>query len=496
MYKKQVARIQHQRVNMVTTLALHLAATCLRDNRILGRGVFRVSSNYRSFNLSPDLYFSTLGIALNGTQDDVDMIMQQMDVTKDSVTILTNFTEDEYNQVVEKLDRPPVISTPEWAKITKISMASDGFVLQRVMGQILWPLCIEALYFRTGDIDYLRKLMPYIDLSLSFIEERVDENGIFSPKNTHWQGAPGMEWVDWDKSRLSGSSFMFQIFHVLALERMGALHMALFQTGSPFSYSKGEKYAERSNSLRAYIEKMYWNEEGYYNTNHNFASTDTELWYDNQIWALYLNMGSPDQKHKLMHRLQNDQKHVRCHTLTGFASCEPETVPTRWNARSRCSRDARTWLGRLGCGGAVARYDQGDYERASELMRRMADVVTKNNGFYEAYDMAGNPTDDRGELYLEHCGGYIWAFFEGVWGIRLHSASSTHDVTIVNPAERSKHLFPGSRSIKFHVKGCQVMMSIAEDSAVSFEGDGPCVNIKLVENKIEKTIITGQCDDS
>lgn len=40
------------------------------------------------------------------------------------------------------------------------------------------------------------------------------------------------------------------------------------------------------------------------------------------------------------------------------------------------------------------------------------------------------------------------------------------------------------------------MMSIAEDSAVSFEGDGPCVNIKLVENKIEKTIITGQCDDS
>ena len=332
--------------------ALHLAATCLRDNRILGRGVFRVSSNYRSFNLSPDLYFSTLGIALNGTQDDVNIIMQQMDVTKDSVTILSNFTEDEYNQVVERLDRPPVISTPEWAKITKISMAPDGFVLQRVMGQILWPLCIEALYFRTGDMDYLRKLMPYIDRSLSFIEQRVDENIIFSPKNTHWEGRPGMEWVDWDKSRLSGSSFMFQIFHVLALERIGDLHMALSQRGSPFSYSLGEKYVERAKLLRANIEKMYWNKKGgYYNTNHNFASTDTELWYDNQIWALYLNLGSPDQKHKLMHRLQNDQKHVRCHTLTGFATCEPETVPTRWNARSRCSRDARTWLGRLGCGG-------------------------------------------------------------------------------------------------------------------------------------------------
>ena len=85
---------------MVTTLALHLAATCLRDNRILGRGVFRVSSNYRSFNLSPDLYFSTLGIALNGTEDDVKTIMQQMDVTKDSVEPLTNVTEDEYNRVM------------------------------------------------------------------------------------------------------------------------------------------------------------------------------------------------------------------------------------------------------------------------------------------------------------------------------------------------------------------------------------------------------------
>jgi len=71
------------------------------------------------------------------------------------------------------------------------------------------------------------------------------------------------------------------------------------------------------------------------------------VWYDDQVWANYFRLSSPEQAAIIYHKLTTDGANEKC---AGVTTCIPEGVPTIWNNRTRSGRDAETWFGRNGAG--------------------------------------------------------------------------------------------------------------------------------------------------
>eukprot|EP01052_Picozoa_sp_SAG31_P065917 SAG31_NODE_24719_length_475_cov_1.223404_1_plen_145_part_01 len=114
----------------------------------------------------------------------------------------------------------------------QVRLGSDGMVMhQRVQAQSFWPLGVDAAFSYSGDVNYLKAMLPMVDRSLEWCASKYDSEGLFECQQLPQKGSegsdcggPGMDWVDWSVSRASGKTFNFEIWHAFTLRRIASLH--------------------------------------------------------------------------------------------------------------------------------------------------------------------------------------------------------------------------------------------------------------------------------
>eukprot|EP00939_MAST-03C_sp_MAST-3C-sp1_P002685 g2685.t1 len=122
--------------------AIDQAFRCLHNSQQSGN--FTVGAGYTiSGNISPDLTFGLYGIRRTAHDAYLDQIRKQW----------------------------------EWHSPDP---TSGEYVAGRVMGQVNWPLGVDAIFSYSGDENYLRSHLPIVDASLAFVNSHADHDGLVS----------------------------------------------------------------------------------------------------------------------------------------------------------------------------------------------------------------------------------------------------------------------------------------------------------------------------
>lgn len=362
--------------------ALTQAFDCLHNSQQSGN--FTVGAGYTiSDNMSPDLMFGLHGLRRTGIR-----------------------------QYVETMQR-------QWEWHAPRMPSGEYYLDGRVMGQIYWPLGVDNLFSFTGDVAYLKRLLPVVDASLEFVHQHTDANGFATlvPVGKGVMGG-GADWVDWETTRLDGRSLMFQMWHYRTLTRFAELHTEFSSTFG--SATTASLYRQRANSLKEAISRLYWRRD-HWLTNQDYAdaSNGTVGWLDDVVWSINLGVANASQSAQLW-------------SIVDANAVKFEAVPTTWTAfptrHGYCS-----WFGRLGGGDIMARYKHSQAQRAFDLLQSFAGTVVRHGNIYEGYDMngcglakCGCTTSGFGD-YLEHCAGLIWTVVEGLFGLDFDSrAAGSH----------------------------------------------------------------------
>jgi hypothetical protein len=174
--------------------AIEMVNSCFHNSALTGN--FTVGSDYViSGNLSPDLGFGIFGVRRMGSKEQMALYTSQFDP-----------------------------SNPKG----QVALDADGMVMrQRVQAQTFWPLGIDQSFSHSGNLTYLKEMLPLVDRSLEWCATRYDQDGLFHcnpdpAKGTEGSdcGGPGMDWVDWSISRASGKTFTFELWHAFTLKRI------------------------------------------------------------------------------------------------------------------------------------------------------------------------------------------------------------------------------------------------------------------------------------
>jgi hypothetical protein len=359
--------------------ALDQAFACLHNSQQSGN--FTVGAGYTiSGNISPDLTFGLYGVRRTGLPAYVAQMQRQW----------------------------------EWHAP---AMPGGEYTAGRVMGQVNWPLGVDSLFSSTGDVAYLRRLLPSVDASLAFCAARADADGLVTllAKGSGHVGG-GADWVDWHTSRLDGRTLQFHLWLVRALRRFAELHEE-FQA-SFGSAATAAMYRARADALVGALRRVYWAGD-HWLTNADYAdeAAGTVGWLDDAVWSVYHGVANASHGATLWSRVDADPERL-------------EGVPTTWTAfdtqHGKCA-----WFGRLGGGDIMARYKQGQAARALALLRSFAGTVVEHGNIYEGYDMRGCGLQKCGCTtagfgdYLEHCGGLIWTTVEGPFGLDFDSRAGS-----------------------------------------------------------------------
>eukprot|EP00040_Diaphanoeca_grandis_P011873 m.60817 g.60817 ORF g.60817 m.60817 type:complete len:681 (+) comp22887_c0_seq1:146-2188(+) len=444
------------------TQAISMVNDCFHNSALTGN--FTVGSDYViSGNLSPDLGFGMFGVRRMGNDDQMKLFTKQF-----------------------------------WPNITgsQILLAANGMVMgQRVQAQSFWPLGVDNAFSYSGDIDYLKQMLPMVDLSLEWCASRYDTDGLFMCKAEPSNGpegsdcgGPGMDWVDWSESRASGKTFNFQLWHAFTLKRFAALHDEFATTFG--SAATAKIYRTRAFTIETALRDKYWNLDHWWTNYPGLANNNDEMWYDDQVWSLYFNLSNTQQTSLLFNRLSTDGANDKCRVKGGVVPCLPEGVPTMWNNRTRAGRDAETWFGRNGAPNILARFAANQTTHARGLLDRISQVFVASDNIYESYDMGGNLGGDPGSNYLEHCGGYAWALIEGLFGVQFYSDNEA-SATISDPLSRMKPTW-GVATASFVLRGTHVTLTVnPSQHTVSLAGVGPVQTIRVISNGTTSMVHVG-----
>ena len=119
--------------------AIDMVNSCFHNSALTGN--FTVGSDYViSGNLSPDLGFGMFGVRRMGSRKQMELYTSQFDP-----------------------------SNPNG----QISLDPDGMVAhQRVQAQTFWPLGIDNAFSYSGNLTYLKEMLPLVDLSLEWCASR------------------------------------------------------------------------------------------------------------------------------------------------------------------------------------------------------------------------------------------------------------------------------------------------------------------------------------
>eukprot|EP00938_MAST-03A_sp_MAST-3A-sp1_P007129 g7129.t1 len=372
--------------------AVDQAFKCLHNSKQSGN--FTVGAGYTiSGNISPDLTFGLHGIRRTNIQSYVNQISKQWD-----------------------WHSPDVVS--------------GKYNVGRVMGQINWPLGVDQIFSYTGNMTYLESRLPLVDKSLSYVNDRTDNEGLVTLVEVgHGRMGGGADWVDWyPESRLDGRTFQFHVWYFHTLNRFSNLHSEFSDTFGNATLAK--VYADRAQNLRRVLLERYWSTE-HWNTNPDYE--DQGEWMDDTVWSQYFNVTNESISKILWTNIDRNRSFF-------------EAVPIRWT-RFETAHGACSWFGRLGAGDIMSRYRSGQNDRAFALLSKFSAIVSEQHDIYEGYDMnacglqkCGCTTSGYGD-YLEHCGGLIWSVVDGLFGWNFESKSTEYVASIEPrfPSSWSKH---------------------------------------------------------
>lgn len=110
-----------------------------------------------------------------------------------------------------------------------------------------WFISINDYYTYTGDIKFVKNILPKMKSMMNFCINRVDKNGLMTGKNDDWVF---IDWADIDKR---GAVCAEQILFVKALETM--------KLCSDLVGADGTKYYVMAEDIKSKIVKFYWDDE-------------------------------------------------------------------------------------------------------------------------------------------------------------------------------------------------------------------------------------------
>lgn len=384
--------------------ALNLAFNCLHNSQLSGQ--FTVSSGYTiSGNINPDLTFGLHGIRRTGHAQYLETITQQWDAYR------------KQRLVTEGPRR--------------------GKIQDRVLAQIYWPLGVDQIFSASGDVDYLRRRLPEIDSSIHYMIKNARKNGLvlLIPK---WKGVVGggVDWNDWYRTRLDGRTLQFHMWLHRLLVRASHLHTEHSDTFG--SKERAAAYTRRAIRLKKTLQQRFWQAQPWPHWQTNIDYDDEGEWIDDSVWSLYLGIATDEQRRALWANMD-------------AAPAAYEAFPTKW-ARLDGSRRIKfpkgssggdhfncSWFGRLGTADILARARGGRRRSSHALLTTASGVFAADGNIYEGYSMKGDfkkgggcSTKGFGD-YTEHCGGYIWAVVEGMFGLNLDSDSAKRTVASIYP---------------------------------------------------------------
>ena len=162
-----------------------------------------------------------------------------------------------------------------------------------------------------------------------------------------------------------------------------------------------------------------------------------------------------------------------------------------WNNRSRSGRDAETWFGRNGAANIMARFTANQSAHARRLLDRISAVFVSSKNVYESYDMGGSLGGDPGSNYLEHCGGFSWSLYEGLFGINFFSDKEAA-ATIHDPLARMDPTWRSAATANFVLRGTNVTLTVTPSiRKLTLTGVGPKQTVRLVTKGVAKLVCVG-----
>ena len=136
-------------------------------------------------------------------------------------------------------------------------VVSGKYVVGRVMGQINWPLGVDQIFSFTGNVSYLESRLSLVDKSLSYVNDRADNEGLVTlvPVGQGHMGG-GADWVDWyPESRLDGRTFQFHVWYFSHVKSILESSLGIFVQ---FRKCDAKVYADRAQNLRRVLLERYW----------------------------------------------------------------------------------------------------------------------------------------------------------------------------------------------------------------------------------------------
>ena len=150
-----------------------------------------------------------------------------------------------------------------------------------------WFVGIWEYYFHTGDIDFLTDIYPEMLDVLSFVESRLDEDGLYKRQSDDWV------FIDWSTFDSNGPICAEQMLLARAYE-------AISKCASLIGDEKTKSHAEnRFKYIKQEVNKRYWNEEKGAFVD-DYKSGRNNVTRHANIFALLFDYTTSDRKEKII----------------------------------------------------------------------------------------------------------------------------------------------------------------------------------------------------